>query len=114
MIISEAARSIRKQQQTERLAAKAAAAESGDWEGYSLYFSSQGLEVAKAEQNAKITQARQLVRKTKEAVEIAKITGVDIAAAMTAHATARVTLEAVKQQKQDLFGRSSAFSIGVE
>lgn len=105
MILSETARALRVQMYRDRIAAKQAAAESGDWAGYSAYFASQGLEVAKAEHNAKITQARQLVRSTREGIAEAKVTGVNIAGAISANSMAIVTLDALRTEKETLFGR---------
>ena len=112
MILSEGARALRKQQHTDRLAAKAQAADDGDWEAYSAYFAGQGLEVAKAEHNAKITRARQLIRETRDILDEARVTGNNIPGAIAGVATAKATLVALNAQKQQMFGRPSAFAIG--
>lgn len=108
MILSESARAVRVQMYNDRIAAKELAAENGDWESYSAFFASQGIEVAKAEHNAKITQARQLVRATREEIAESKVTGLNIAAAIAAHNTARITLDVLTKEKQAMFGAVSS------
>ena len=103
MIGSPEVRALRKEHQLARLAVKEKAAKSGDWSGYSAFFANQGIQVAKAAHNSKITAARQLVRGAKNAVVLAKVTGEGIEAAAAAHTTAVITLAALKKQKQDLF-----------
>ena len=115
MILSDDARAIRKKLQTDRLAEKAAAAaankgksaDDSDYSSYAAFYAAQGLQVAKAEHNAKITQARGLVRSTADDIKLAKVTGAGIREAMAAHATARATLKALEDDKRAMFGRST-------
>lgn len=112
MQLSESARVLRNEMRDARLKAKKKAAKDGDHTAYSNFYSGQGLQVAKSEHNAKITQARQLVRTTREAAKTAqKVTGVGIPEALVEFATAQATLTALTKQKQDLFGTASAFGL---
>jgi hypothetical protein len=103
MIGSPEVRKLRKKQQLALLAAKAKAAETGDWAAYSAFFASQGIEQAKSAHNAKITAARGLVRSSKDAIAMAQVTGEGIGAAFAAHTTATATLAALRKQKDVLF-----------
>lgn len=111
MILSSGARALRKQQQMDRLFAKRAAAESGDYGAYREFYENQGIQKARAAHNAKIAQARQLVRSTRDQLDEARVTGAGIQTAMASHATAKATVVALEQEKQAMFGRASAFGI---
>ena len=111
MNLSSDARKLRKQQQLDRLAAKAEAADSGDYAAYSEFYAGQSLQKAKAELNAKITAARQLLRKVNDELDVARVSGVNIQAAHAAVSTAAATVAALEAEKQTVFGRQSGASI---
>lgn len=98
MILSEEARAIRKQSQLARLKAK-----QDDPDGYPDFYANQPVQKAKAEMNAKITAARQLIRVSREALDIARASGEGIEAAENALDIASAALNALLAQKQARF-----------
>ena len=111
MIISDEARAERKRQQLARLEAKALAAETGDWSSYREFYENQPVQKAKKEHNKKISKARQDVKKAQKDVDLARVQGGDIEAALQALNVAKVTLASLERQKEIYWGRNPGATV---
>lgn len=103
MNLSDASRATRKQQQTARLAAK-----ESDPDGYPAFYAAQPVQVAKAEANEEIRQAKVAVREAARDLELAKASGVGIQAAEARLVTARAQQLNAEDLKARRFPKGAA------
>lgn len=98
MILSDEARAARKEAQRERLKAKA-----DKKVDYPVFYADQPLQLARAEVNDQIRQARQLIRQANKDLEISRATGINIVVAEGAVRDAKAALAGLRLLKQTRF-----------
>jgi outer membrane protein TolC len=99
MQISQEARDARKQQQIARIEAKQRAKDDPEFD-YSDWYNSQPAQQERIKLNAAVTDARRAVKAAQKAVELAVVSGTDVASAETAVGQAQLQLAALVQTKQ--------------